>query len=506
MTVTILRSSNGVLDQIEQGSLKDFASRIASGKPKILLHLHGGLVDQDAAEKMAERLSGSGENAYNAPADWEQIYIVWRTGAIETLKTNWRDLAKNDRLYNALLRRLLEFVSSKVSVAELAGRSVGAERVLTQAEISKRLDSEQEFPFEDIDNLTIDSATGRSIGLIDVDAEAELQLELEADTVLYQIAADIEASVAESQSVTARAGLDGDATSGRSALSRLDSEIVAELETSAEISISSRGIIAGSLIKAIIKHGVKIGTRVIKRYRAGRDHGLHATIAEEIARELYGDLIGSIIWGMMKGDATDHFKPAALGEQLIKAIAANPDAKLVIVAHSAGSIFASELLLWSAKNDVSFKTDLIFLAPAVRASKFAAALEKAHDRIGRFRMFAMSDALERKDSVLGNNLSFIYPSSLLYLVSGLFEEHADEGLWDAPLVGMQRFLVGDSSWLTDVNEGPSLAAVRKFLATNGHMSVFSPSGAGDGLNCNAISHGGFDDEASTLKSVATFLA
>jgi hypothetical protein len=35
----------------------------------------------------------------------------------------------------------------------------------------------------------------------------------------------------------------------------------------------------------------------------------------------------------------------------------------------------------------------------------------------------MTDEHERKDPVLGSDLGFIYPSSLLYCVSGMFEEN-----------------------------------------------------------------------------------
>lgn len=134
-----------------------------------------------------------------------------------------------------------------------------------------------------------------------------------------------------------------------------------------------------------------------------------------------------------------------------------------------------------------------------------AALQAAEAKIERFRLYAMSDDLERSDAVLGKGLAFVYPASLLYLVSGLFEENADKGLCDAPILGMQRFVSGKTSWLDDRDEGPSLKLVRKFLGGGTSRTVFAKVTGGDVLNCDAISHGAFDDEPATLNSVATFL-
>jgi hypothetical protein len=512
MATTILHTRDGKLDSSDETAFAALVGRIRTGSPDVLLHLHGGLVDQPSAEATAKRLSGAGPNAYNAPGDWEQVYIVWRTGGIETLKTNWRDLAKNDRLYNALLRKLLSFASGKISANATGGRSVGSEIGLTEAEISKRLSEERPFPFRDVDEIRPNAGGSRSQAFVNDGAENELELMLESDIELEIIAADIEASIAENYPLSARAGINGNPDQGREMLDRLALKPKAGLEAEAAQSASTRGIISFSVVKKIIKHAVIIGKRVFDRYRQRRDHGLHATIAEEIVRELYGDLIGSIVWGMMKGDAGDHFVTQGadeakygFGARLFTAIAANSQARLRIVGHSAGSIFASEMLLWAARAQVPMKADVAFLAPAVRCSKLAAAINASAGCINRFRLFAMSDQRERDDGVLGRTLSFIYPSSLLYLVSGLFEEEAAEGLCDSPLAGMQRFLIGPNSWLDDGEEGAALQTVRHFLEAKPNRMVFSPS-KGDGIACDATSHGGFDDDPDTLRSIMTYLA
>jgi hypothetical protein len=261
---------------------------------------------------------------------------------------------------------------------------------------------------------------------------------------------------------------------------------------------------ASAVVLFLVNHAIEITKRVVRRFKTNRDHGLHATVAEEIVREFYGDLIGSIIWGMMVKDAGDHFGNHGLGTRLIDVFAANPQIDLVVVGHSAGSIWATEFMTARAANGGKTPLDLVFLAPAVRIKKFAAMLVGASETIRHFRLFAMQDDLERADVLLGKGKGFIYPSSLLYLVSGLFEGDGEDGLCDAPLLGMARFISGPTPWLTEQDEIDALATVRNFLEKEPNRVVLAESDAGAGLNCRSVSHGGFDNDVNTLASVSTF--
>jgi hypothetical protein len=499
---TILKTRGGRLDSGDTDAFQGLLGRIKQGSPKILLHLHGGLVDEAAGVAMAKRLAES--DGYGAPGDWEQVYIIWRTGAFETLRTNWTDLASNDRLYRTLLKRLLAFVSGQVRTGAGAGRSLARQGGLTDAEIEMRLASGSDRPFGDIDDLTM-AAPGLSRQIRATGDAEDLALALAGDVELEAACLDIEAALAAERPTAARTNGGGDPEAGRVSLGRLSKSVRSELDVEADVA-ASRSIFGGvEILRKVVTHGVAIGMAVFQRYRTGRDHGLHATVVEEIARELYGDLIGAIVWGMMKGDASEHFQKEALGHALLSAVAENPNARLLLVAHSAGAIFACDMLLWAARESVRLNADVVFLAPAVRTKKFAQTVQRAGPLIARFRSFAMNDELERQDALLGTGLGFIYPSSLLYLVSGLFEEEAAEALADAPLLGMQRFLTRDSPWLQDPDEGPALQRVQQFLAEGPNRTVFAKVSGGDGLNCDAISHGRFDDETATLKSVIHFL-
>lgn len=88
----------------------------------------------------------------------------------------------------------------------------------------------------------------------------------------------------------------------------------------------------------------------------------------------------------------------------------------------------------------------------------------------------------------------IYPASLLYLVSGLFEDESG----DTPLVGMQRFFCGTDPYATS-----DIKAVVSYLQGK---CVWSISQGGPGLSTSATKHGAFHDDPDTCKSLEIFLS
>lgn len=509
MPVTVLRTSNGKLDQADREKLDGLSQRLAAKPSKVVLYLHGGLVDQASAEAMATRLSSKGDRSLNAPDDWEQIYIVWRTGFLETLRINWVELAKNDRLYNALFKRLMKYVAEKVGAESPGGRGAGSGPLkLTDKQINDRLNSGNDAPFSDLDDLagsTQNSQRGRGFTQADENSvELEMKKLLELDRDLGRVSEDIDAHIASLTADPVRAAFTGNEDAGRPPFEHVDETLRKEWVTRGPQG-RARALEWGGVLIGLVEHGVKIAVRVIKRYRQGRDHGLHATIAEEIARQLYGDRIGSAVWGAMTKDAADHFKEKGLGGELIKALSSRDDHRLTLVGHSAGSIWATEFLT-ALKPAAGQELSLVFLAPAVRIKKFADMIDLYAANIRQFHLFAMHDELERRDVLLGKGFGFVYPSSLLYLVSGLFETEKNDAMVDAPLLGMARFITEDIDWLSEEEEVQALKKVRAFLAAVQGRIVFSQTGENDKLQSKSTSHGGFDDDIHTLKSVATYFA
>ncbi len=142
--------------------------------------------------------------------------------------------------------------------------------------------------------------------------------------------------------------------------------------------------------------------------------------------------------------------------------------------------------------------NVIFLAPAVTSQLFYTNMLKNQSEFGDLYMFTMPDKLERQDAVLAavnSLLAVVYPSSLLYVVSGILEEEVD-----LPLLGMLRFNTGTSPF-----DSQKLQKVRDYLLTPGKRRL--TMSAADGpvpvgqLASRATSHGAFSADGPTLDSI-----
>jgi hypothetical protein len=384
---------------------------------------------------------------------------------------------------------------------------VAGEAGLSPAEIRARLEARTDAPFADLDAMAGADRRGRAAEVTELsrfDFEQQLSAILHSDRDFTEAAADISAAIAPS---VGRASDHGDPRGGAPMLARLDGAVQAELEAQVAAAPDGAGGRAGLVslgtLKSLVSHALKIGWRVYQRVRTGRDHGTHATIVEEILRELYANLIGGTIWQGMKEDAAAHFAGGGAGAMLLDAIEAAAKRPILLVGHSAGAIWASEMLLEMARRKSKVKVDLVLLAPAVRGRLFAEAIAAAAGQIERFRMFCMGDARERLDPVMGKGTGFLYPSSLLYLVSGLFEADGDADAVDAPLLGLERFRKWQGGALGPA-EDAAAGAIRAFLAGKDHAEVYAEEDSGAGRRSDGRSHGGMDDDTGTLESVATF--
>lgn len=145
----------------------------------------------------------------------------------------------------------------------------------------------------------------------------------------------------------------------------------------------------------------------------------------------------------------------------------------------------------------------MLLAPAATSQHFADTLAKAAPLIQRTRMFTMTDVKEREDWVVGA----IYPRSLLYLVSGVFERDGGKS-GVAPLIGLSRYLGEglDKLISSPLGRSSQLSATRSYFGEAGRV-VLSPTAyhAQVGFRAGAISHGDFDNDALVLESISEML-
>jgi len=438
MTSLVIATRDGIADAGQEEDLARLRKSLSHPNAKVLVHFHGGLVDESSGREAAKRLSGQGANSWNLGDDWTQLYLVWRTDAFETLRTNWKDLAENDRLYQIVLSKLLNFAARSMTVPAKPGVGERSARDLLgigEREIRSRISGTagQDFrqnPFPELDRSIGIGVPEQSRALVPAQAQpsdlaksfkSELEMDPDFESVIRDLTAAINGDAAGRSALVS-----GDAVVGRESLKRLSSVIQRKIASSDDATQSGgRGVVSISIF--ILERVAELAFRVFTRFRSSRDHGFHATVVEEVCREFYGDLVGATIWRMIKGDAAQHFKAGGFGLTLLDTLrtAARP-VRIAITAHSAGAILASHMLLKCKESNIFLNPDVFFLAPAVRCSLFSEVVKEIGSGIRDFRMFTMKDEYERKDPVLGANLSFIYPSSLLYCVSGMFEEQADK--------------------------------------------------------------------------------
>jgi len=459
----------------------------------LVLHFHGGLVNEQSGRSIATFLAPKYIAAKAYP-----VFFVWESGLIETIKNNLNDILA-DPAFRELSKKVAEWVLKRL------GGQVGMKGAPGQAINEQLLRTEFDTWFEGRSPAPPVTDEGSAVPTVGMKGAAGLDED--------DLAADIEA------------GLDGD-PDFQDAIQRL-------YNAHAGITIATRGTgttaaaqtmlvderarrdlfpAAGATTKGVLvwftvaKFVAKVVIAVIKRYAKGRAHGMYCTVVEEVLRAAYMDKAGATIWNQMKKDTADAFgdDDACCGTAFVKELAklrANGKtfSKITLVGHSTGAVYICQFLDAAAKVLPDLKFSIIFLAPAVRHERFAAALTAHQQRIVGFRMFGMKDAIESEDVLV----PILYTRSLLYFVSGLLEGHVAGTAWeddvDAPVVGMQRYIADIATY--DTGDFPDVKNVRQFLASSANTTVWSESSGGSGLNSQSHKHGDFDNDDETVKSL-----
>lgn len=193
---------------------------------------------------------------------------------------------------------------------------------------------------------------------------------------------------------------------------------------------------------------------------------------------------GSLMWGEMKQNAdalTD--LPQSGGRKLYEACSASPwfapkKVRLHLIGHSAGCIAHSHLIERLGAQGWDFET-VNFMAPALRVDTFREKVLPAikSGKVKRYHQFHLDEVMEQKDPTCKMLLG--YGHSLLYLVAQSFEQGVV-----TPILGMQKYF--------DTQIAPlKLAQVRAWSAPD---SV-----------SKSTTHGGFDDDATTMQSIITLV-
>lgn len=461
-----------------------FQNLEAKNTERIVLYFHGGLVSRESGLETATRITAKVANL--APRS-HPVSFVWQTSLWDTISQNLGDIA-NSEFFKHIVVKVLKVAGDKLGIhnPDLAGisRSVNS---LSDPEIRAELDKEEPFAnYEVVEGSKSASViTAQDLGSegeIDDSIRQEIQASLEelitADPVLQDIA-NAEKPDKEARLLKPYA-----------------------LNQDEEEEVKSRGIInTGKLLIS----AVKITVNVVRRFIQHRDHDFYPTVVEEILREFYVSDAGLWLWGEMKQKAASMWAPDNFegdynnwhaGTYFLKKLeeykVKKPNLIVDLVGHSAGSIVICALLNKIRGGSSLRFRNVIFLAPAVRCDTFVnEAIPDTNNLLfQQFRSFTMADENEKKDHVAG----FVYPRSLLYLISGILEKESD-----AYIFGLQRHTEGRSPYT-----GGIFNKIVQFLAQNNNV-VYSVNNIGNGLSTEAVHHGDFDNDDPTLKSIMFIL-
>jgi Caspase domain/N-acetylmuramoyl-L-alanine amidase len=243
---------------------------------------------------------------------------------------------------------------------------------------------------------------------------------------------------------------------------------------------------------------------LLKRAQQGAARGLGRDLFDftsdpliEIAARA---LQGPSIWGGMKSSAEHAVDEPSSGnpdgggaryvaDKLKRFCDKNGgDIELHAIGHSAGSIFHCYFLPIARKLGVPTFTSVHFLAPAVRVDTFKERLASEigdEKTIQKLTIFTMKRDYERDD-----NCARVYRKSLLYLIY-----HALENKRSTPILGLEESLRGDG----DLKKLFGLAGT----SSESGQVVWSVTQSDTGVSASGSqTHGGFDDDAPTMNSVA----
>jgi hypothetical protein len=187
---------------------------------------------------------------------------------------------------------------------------------------------------------------------------------------------------------------------------------------------------------------------------------------------------GSVIWGEMKQNAEAISQDADSGARVLYEVGERRGAfspkkvRLHLIGHSAGSIVHCHVV--KALGDLGWTFATVhFMAPAATRGLFEEALLRRiqKGRVGAYYQYHLKEEVEERDPTCRPILG--YGRSLLYLVSESFE-----GDRTTPVLGLER----------------DFKAARY---GEPRMKAFTSPGG----NLGSSTHGGFDDDPSTMASV-----
>lgn len=421
------------------------------GRDTLVVHFHGGLNSRgDGVQRSAEMLP------YYRKAGAYPVFFAWESAYGEVIE-NQLALLMADPRFQPLLPRVLSFAQDRIHGAEPAGVNALS-------------------PVHDTAIAAIDRGTGPDPALA-ADHRARL-LSLKAG---HQ--RDFETA------------LTGDDALRRHFGAATDPLVIGTANSSIAKVLRGPGtgdqLMTYDLFDQVVKLAVRVLARVFERFIGARDHGLQATVVEELAQAL---MVGNFFTGpfaLMKTQIDQAFGADKLcgGTAFLGGMRSLWDTgwrpRIVLVAHSAGSNYICRFIESAREQLPDARFDVVFMTPGVSYQRLARTITCCRDKILNFRSYALDEQAEVRDRLSDiEPVRTLYPRSTLYFASGVLEYDGGLDAGDMPLVGMQRYF--DRS---DIYTEPDVQAVRRYLAERpGRLVWIAPK-----ADFGAVGHAGIAD-------------
>ncbi len=483
---------------------------------RLALFFHGGLVDKASGQQSA----ANEYNKYHIVAF--PLFFIWESGIWELL-AHHLPLVFAETIFGRIVHHATAIVGPKIPAPEVPA---GGDRMMLL----------------DAASLSMTDAHRATIDLTSADIDAFMTAVKNDEAIQHEAAAialssqGVESLFATDTTTTPlqlspRTKMSPEVVSAiRGAYAQANRSRLATVESFDALGFDLGGALQAAW--AVAKAAVPVIVNCIKRFAAKRDHGLTCTVVEEILRALYLANTGSSIWEEMKretaaafGADSSRYGGTAVIEELCALLKERPQTKVTLVGHSTGAVYIGNFLHYAdaaltAQGDTTTAFDIILLAPANTIDVYASTYTR---RVRGIRIFQMTDAAERQDHLMSRDvgpgdpsiLGRVYPSSLLYLVSGVAEyfegaggtgPHAFDGD-DMPLLGMARY--PDQTGVFDTNDYPNVATVRTQFTVapppspTTFVRVLSPTAPtpDDGYRSTSLKHGNFPGDPPTMASI-----
>lgn len=525
-----------------------FEALEASGKNKVALYVHGGLVSGESEfGKLPFHKNPENKILFDALNEKMvyPIYFVWETGVKESLKSvakDWGDeLAEEPILFlkermagviqTFLFKRILKYLPKIVTnKARIVGQGLTGSPELPEiqeAEIEKNKDHLSFYEPASVHYDDFDEQDQQAF-------LEKLSDDQEFMDYLRELGGAGGMGLAPHPDIEAL-------NAGAGELMGMIREDVEGVTGTAQASLVERpgtGLVGVVVLEKIGKFLGQLALAVGMRFAKKENHGVAATITEEFLRLVKLNRLGILIWEQMKQNAREAYLSNSVNgiphggyyllQKLAEYLEAHPETEVSLIGHSAGSIHLSHLVATadtlfgqsSSEFVRNFKfNNLIFLAPAVNFETFQDAVNHKQ-RFKRFHIFTMRESDELHASLLAGFskkekvdefLRAVYPCSLLYAVSGLAEAK-DKG--DVPILGLARHLdrtiYHGSDILVRNTQGsieawPAMINWSHNLVLHGMQDDEIEKQAAAGRFSASLRHGDFDNEPWTALSVASLL-